>query len=249
MAKQKQADYLKEEKDVKGFEDINMETMAVPFVKVLQLLSPELNARKPEYIKDAEVGDFVNNVTGTNYGKEIEVVIMSFERIYTEWKPNRGGFVGRHTPEHAADIAEDMTFGKWKTAEGNILSENYVYFVVVIGHEDEGVSVLSLSSTQIKEAKKLNKLLVTRRFEDGGKIIPWHQTYKVMSEFQSNDQGEWYGVKFEFSGIVDKNLYFKVKEERNLIGEKKVDYSQLEDHSSEKSSSSSDNNSEESSPY
>ena len=107
---------------MEGFEDINNMTMAIPFIKILQKLSPELNKAKTTFVKDAKVGDFFNTVTKEVYGNGINAVVIKFERIYTEWLSKRGGLVGYHSPEDAEKIAVNPEkFGGWKTDSGNDL--------------------------------------------------------------------------------------------------------------------------------
>lgn len=213
---------------MKGFEDISAETIAIPFLKLAQSLSPELNTRKPEYIEGLQPGDFFNSVTHEVYGDNLTINILHFEHLYTEWKPNRGGFVDRWTPEEAFDQAVDRTFGAWKTKEGNDLQENYAYFVVIIDHENDGILVESLASSAIKEARKLNKTLISQMFSDGGKMAPHHQVYQMSNQFMSNEQGDWFVPSFEFAGVVGKETFLKAAEERKLIPEKTVDYAQLD---------------------
>jgi len=231
--KDKSFDYL-DDFSMKGFEDINSDTMSIPFLKIAQSLNPELNSRKPEYIKGLQVGQFFNSVTGAIYGEELNINIIHFEHLYTEWKPNRGGFVDRMTPEQAFDKAVDKTFGKWKTAEGNDLQENYSYFVLVEGHEQDGILVMSLASSAIKNAKKLNKLITSQMFKDGSRMAPHHQVYKVSTLFMSNDQGDWYVPNFEFIHVVGKETFLKATEERKMIPERTVDYGMLESSNSQR---------------
>lgn len=213
---------------MKGFEDISSETIAIPFLKLAQSLSPELNTRKPEYIEGLQPGDFFNSVTHEVYGDALKVNILHFEHLYTEWKPNRGGFVARWTPEEAFDLAVDRTFGAWKTKEGNDLQENYAYFIIIVGHENDGILVETLASSAIKEARKLNKMLISQMFNDGGKMAPHHQIYEMTNQFMSNDSGDWFVPGFTFAGVVQKETFIKAAEERLLIPDKTVDYGQLD---------------------
>ena len=38
--------------------------LQIPFIRLLQPMSPQLNKNKPEYIKGASVGDILNTVSG-----------------------------------------------------------------------------------------------------------------------------------------------------------------------------------------
>ena len=214
---------------MEGFEDINGNTMAVPFVRILQKLSPQLNKQKPEYIQGAEEGDWFNSTTKEVYGPTINVVVLKFERIYIEWKPNRGGFVGYHTPENAERVAADTTFGNWKTKDGNELVENYVYMILIEGHEAEGIVVLSLSSSGIKMAREWNRLMTTHIMENGVRAKPYYLVWKLESDYKENEKGSWYMPKAKFVRYINDAQYALASTERKALPSKKVDYAQIED--------------------
>lgn len=214
--------------DSKGFEDINSSTVSVPFIKVAQQLSPQLGPNKPEYIKDLKLGDLFNSISGKNYGTSVNIVIGKFERIYIEWKPNRGGFVSYHTPENALNIATDTTFGRWKHGE-NDLSENYVYYIMIEGAEEEGVLILSLSSTQIKKAKALNRRLTSTIMDNGQKALPYYLKWKLSSIEEHKDSHSWFGVIFEYEGYVNETQYNLIREERKTLSSDRVDFKQIDD--------------------
>ena len=86
-------DFFDAEDGREGFEDIDSSTIAIPFLRIAQQLSPQLNERKPEYIPGLAHGDFFNSVTKDVYGKEMEIVVAKFEHVYVEWLPDRGGLV------------------------------------------------------------------------------------------------------------------------------------------------------------
>ena len=213
---------------MEGFEDINGSTMAIPFVRILQSLSPQLNKQKPEYIQGAQVGDWFNTTTKEIYGPEINVLVLKFERIFIEWKPNRGGFVGYHTPENAERLAVDTTFGNWKTKEGNELQENYVYMILVEGHEGEGISVLSLSSSAIKVAKEWNRLMTTHIMENGQKAKPYYLVWKLGTDYKENEKGAWYVPTVKFMRYIDEVQYALAQTERKMLPSKRIDYAQIE---------------------
>jgi hypothetical protein len=216
-----------------GFEQINASTKAIPFLRVIQKLSPELDENDAKYLVGAKEGDFFNTVTKDLIGKEFACIVLHFDRIFIEWKPNRGGFVGYHTEENALRIAVDRTFGKWKTEEGNLLQENYVYMLLVEGFEKEGPCVLSLSSSAIKVAKEWNRLMTTHVMDDGKKALPYYLVWKVKSEYQKNDKGTWYQGAFSFLRYINAEQHLVAKEERLALPSRQVDYAQLESHSEE----------------
>jgi hypothetical protein len=233
MAKE-QMDFIKDAEDtMEGFGDLNSSTMAIPFLKLAQDLTPQTKKTKPEYIEGLEVGQFFNSVTNKIYGSHLEVIIVKFERVYIEWLPNRGGFVGYHSPDAAKNIADDMTFGKWKTKEGNDLVEYYAYYLLINGHEVEGPIIMSLTSTAIKAAKALNRAMSTHIMENGKRAMPFYLIYNVESAMQTKGQNDYYGYKFSFKSYINEEQYKLVGTERLALPDKPVDYAQLENKSTE----------------
>lgn len=179
MAKS-QIDFVNEANDtMEGFEDLTAQTMSIPFIKLAQALTPETNKNKDVYIEGLENGMFFNSSTKEILGEVFQFVILKFERLYIEWLPNRGGFAGYHSPENAERLAVDKTFGKWTTEEGNSLQEYYTYFGLIIGHEKEGVVILSLASSAIKQAKNLNRLMTTHIMDNGQRAKPYYLVWNV----------------------------------------------------------------------
>jgi len=221
-------DYFQATDTAEGFEDITTLTMAIPFIRVLQTLSPQLNQKKPEYIAEAQEGMFFNTVTKEIYGPTIDVVVLKFDRIFIEWLPERGGLVNYHSPEHAEEKAINKdVFGGWKTKSGNALQENYVYFILLEGKMQEGVAILSLASTQIKIAREWNRLMTTHIMENGRRALPFYLVWTLETEYRENDKGNWYTFKVRAKKYITKEQYEKVGTEKKLLPSRQVDYAQL----------------------
>lgn len=213
---------------MEGFEDITQSTMAIPFVRIAQQLTPQLKKNKPEYIEGLEEGMFFNTITKEVYGNSFQCIVLKFEHVYIEWRPERGGFVGYHTPENAERIAVDHTFGNWKTKEGNLLQENYVYLLLIAGHEKEGVVVFSLSSSMIKTAREWNRLMTTHVMENGKKAMPYYLVWEVSTEYRSNEKGDWYVPVVKYVGYIGEKQYEVAKNERKVLPSRQIDYRQLQ---------------------
>ena len=221
-------EFVDQDDDLKGFEDINSQTMAVPFIRILQTLSPQLDEESPAYIEDAKKGYWFNTVTKEVYGDSLSVIVLKFERVFIEWLPNRGGLVGYHTPEHAESIATDKTFGKWLSPEGNSLQDTYVYLALVAGHEREGVAVFSLASSAIKVAREWNRLMTTHVMPNGEDAMPYWLVWNLETQLKKNDQGSWFNPDVAFAGYIKEDQYALIKPERLALPDKRVDYAQLE---------------------
>ena len=66
-----------------GTQNISQEDLALPFLKILGQLSPEVNKRDGKYVEGAEPGKIINTVTNELFDK-ISVVPCHYKRQYIE---------------------------------------------------------------------------------------------------------------------------------------------------------------------
>lgn len=193
----------------KGMENISKDDLTIPFLKLLQSMSPEIDDSTPQFLPDAKPGMFLNSVTQTLYPGEKGVVFVPAitQHSFIEWKPidQGGGFVGVHTPD--SDIVKDAKaastkFGEYKTPDGNELVETFNIFGVLADEDGDAVSmaVIPFTSTKIKPYKnfmaKLNMYQV--KTPSGAKKTPplFAHRVKLTAVKQKNTQGSFYNVVF-----------------------------------------------------
>ena len=95
-----------------GAQNISQEDLALPFLKILGQLSPEVNKMDGKYVKGAEPGKIINTVTNALYDS-INVIPCHYKRQYIEWQ-DRGTSSGAPVVIHEADsdIISQTTRGK-----------------------------------------------------------------------------------------------------------------------------------------
>ena len=64
-----------------GAQNISQEDLALPFLKVLGQLSPEVNKRDAKYVEGAEPGKIINTVSNELYD-QINVLPVFYKRKY-----------------------------------------------------------------------------------------------------------------------------------------------------------------------
>ena len=71
-----------------GITNIKQEDLALPFLKVLGQLSPEVNKRDAKYVEGSQPGMIINTVTNELYDGEkgIQVLPVYYKRQYIEWQ-------------------------------------------------------------------------------------------------------------------------------------------------------------------
>lgn len=142
-----------------GFENMDSNDQVVPFVRMLQALSPEV-AKKSERIEGARAGMFLNTATRDVF-ESFVFVPVSTKQVYVEWRSreNGGGIVAQHEvrSQVVADARAKATrFNELRTPEGNELIQTYyVAGLMLDGVDDcDGTPVmLTFTSSSIKSYK------------------------------------------------------------------------------------------------
>ncbi|MDG2339395.1 MAG: hypothetical protein P8N94_15645 [Gammaproteobacteria bacterium] len=218
-----------------GLEDIGAEDMAIPFLKILSQLSPEIQKRDGKYIDGAEAGMILNNVSGEVFeGEEgILVVPVAYKREYIEWRPKDqgGGIVAFHdSNSEAVRSAVKGDKGRDVMPNGNELQNTAQHYVLLL-KEDGGYeqAVISMKSTQLKKSRRWNSMMMALKMKrpDGSMFTPacYSHAYHLTTVPESNDQGAWNGWKISNSGpLRDPDVYAAAKQFFDAVqaGETKV---------------------------
>jgi len=196
-----------------GAQNISQEDLALPFLKILGQLSPEVNKRDGKYVEGAEPGKIINTVTNALYDS-IEVVPCHYKRQYIEWA-DRGTSTGAPVAIHEADsdIVSQTTRGKDykdRLPNGNYLDNTANHFVLVLGDNPQ-TALISMKSTQLKVSRKWNSMMMGIKMQGkNGLFTPptYSHIYKLSTVQMSNDKGTWFGWDVTKKGPVsDKSVY------------------------------------------
>lgn len=139
-----------------GFENQTSEDVVMPFINVLQALSPQL-----ETIPGAKVGTLFNNTTDDLYPDGLDFVPAITEHCYIEWIPRDagGGFIARYEITDPAVLKakqESTEFGKLSVGDHDLVETYNVYCVLCEGPNPVDMFMLSFTSSKIKVYKKYN---------------------------------------------------------------------------------------------
>ncbi len=200
----------------KGLGNLNQEDLALPFLKILGQLSPEVNKRDGKYVKGAEPGMIFNSVTGELFdgAKGISVVPCHYKLEYIEWR-DRGEGSGAPVAIHSSSsdimtkVTRDASF-KDRLPNGNYLEKTASHFVV-IGGDAPSTALIAMKSTQLKISRKWNSMMAGIRLKGtNGLFTPasFSHIYLLTTTQQSNDKGTWFGWEVSKVGPVeDAALY------------------------------------------
>jgi hypothetical protein len=184
--------------------------LAIPFLRVLQKGSPEVNKRDDKYVEGAEAGMFFNTLTKELWDGENEGIIVipaAYTPSYIEWWPRDSkagkGIFKDHGPDGSIleQTTRDEKTGRSVTERGTEVVKSGQYFVLVVDPEtgDAQQLVFALAGTQLRKSRTWNSLikgLLVTRPDGNGKFnpAPFYLSYKVTTLFESNDKGDWMGV-------------------------------------------------------
>ena len=197
----------------KGLENMGSDDLAIPFLTVLQALSPEVKRSEGAYIEGAIEGMVLNTVTKQVIDTEkvkLYVVPCVYKRSFVEWRVREkgGGFVNEyHTAPNLPTVRDDKS--REILPNGNQLNDTRAFYVMV--QMDDGPllpAVLAMTSTQIKKAKQWNMQMDMLRLtdeSDGTSYKPpiYATRWLVETVPESNEKGSWYGWKFTHDGYFD----------------------------------------------
>ena len=209
-----------EDDAAKGLGKIGQEDLALPFLKILGQLSPEVNKRDGKYVEGAEPGMIYNSVSGELYdgAKGINVIPAFYKLEYVEWKDRgegSGGPVAVH--DSSSDIMSqtkaDANF-KDRLPNGNYVEKTASHFVIITG-DSPTTALISMKSTQLKISRKWNSMMSGIKLKGkNGLFTPasFSHIYRLKTTQMSNDKGTWFGWDVSKVGpITDTSLYQQAK--------------------------------------
>ena len=189
-----------------GLEEASAGDYAIPFLRVLQSMSPQLKKSDGQYIAEAQEGNFFNSVTNKVYDGDTGVLIIpcAYKKKYIEWIPREkgGGFVSdQHDSAELAKCTKDDS-GKFIMENGNQLVETAEYYSLIAEEDSAPEQVLlSLTSSQLRFSRRwntmLNKATVNTAVGETVQAPMLAYTYRLTSIPQSNDQYSWMGLSVE----------------------------------------------------
>ncbi len=217
-----------------GFEGLKSKDFAIPYIALLQPISPQVMPGKSKFMPDARPGMFLDSAT-EELSEKMRIIPCFYRNSMVEWVPREkgGGFVAAHEPGMEKgldrnDKGQYLMKGKDGKENGNVIMDTRYFFCLQLKEEgDPRMVVLALQSTQIKKAKNwLTKMDAMRAVGEGGvKFKPpmFSHTWVVSSLPEQNQKGSYFGYKIEVEGpITDEKLYNQAKKAMSIFKESTV---------------------------
>ena len=204
-----------------GLENITTEDMQIPFIRIIQALSPQLQKDDPLYIKGAEQGDIFNTVSQEIYKQDEGVIVVPafFEKKFLEFqlRSSGGGFVR----ELAADDKDITMTSREGTIEmlpnGNELVRTHQHLVIAKSADGTiAPSVLDMKKTQLKVSRRWNTLKNSARLPSGALMPIYGTAWQLTTVLEANDQGKWFNYKLDRINDVTPEIEKMMLEARNM---------------------------------
>jgi hypothetical protein len=185
----------------KGMEQMGADDLALPFIRILGDLSPQVKKSKAEYVEGAEPGMLFNTVSKELYdgSKGIQVVPCYYKREYIEWS-DRGEGPGAPIAVHPAntDLMNQTNrdaMGKDRLPNGNYLENTASYYVMVLSEDGSAeTALITMKSTGLKTSRQWNSMISGIKLQGtNGKFTPpmFSHIYHLTTVEMSNKKGTW----------------------------------------------------------
>lgn len=207
--------------------DYDTSEMQIPFVRVIQALSPQIKKNDADFIAGAAQGDAFNTVTSQYWsGEEGVTVIPCYQETkYLEFIPidQGGGFVGERKPNDPELNQTTRNGSKELLPNGNELVKSDQHYCVLVG--EDGMTqpaIVDMKSTQLKVSRRWKTQIAMQKVKDpqGNMRTPalYATMWKLTTVEESNSMGTWFNWSVEKVGFVqDRALFNEAKSFRESI--------------------------------
>ena len=203
-----------------GFDNVDSKSLALPFLKVLGQLSPQVTQGDSAFIPQAKAGMIYNTVTDELYdgAKGISVIPCYYKLEYLEWQDrDKGAAAPVNVYPADSDIMSKTTRGddgKDRLPNGNYIEETASHYIMICEEDKNSTALVTMKSTQRKKSKKWNSMMMSlRQKKKNGvgffKPAPFTQRYSLKTVLEKNNLGSWFGWEIEHLGVVENEETMK----------------------------------------
>lgn len=199
--------------------------VGIPFLYILQDLSPQVKKRDEQYIEGAEVGDIFNNVTREVIPAAVgfDWIEVGFEAAQVEWRPNRGGFVAKHPNDTPLRSEVKMVADGEKQVptlpSGNILTETKYHYGLyrraATADQPAGSwepAVIGMASSMIKCSRDLEGMKKRLKLPNNSVAPAFAVRYAFKTKLVSKNNNEWFVWDIVQGPWVSSDEYYVARE-------------------------------------
>lgn len=203
-----------------GFEGVTSSDLQIPFLRIIQALSPQLKRSDPAFLEGAQMGDIFNTVTNKLWTGDEGVVVLPvyFETKMLEFVPRTqggGGFVGELSSgsREVSAAVRDPNTGMEILESGNELVRSASHYVKIV-HETGNYenAIVDMKKTQLKKSRQWLSMMMMQK-QNGSTLPSFAYMYRLRSVEDGNDKGSWYTWSISLVGMVDSLVAYKEAKE------------------------------------
>lgn len=204
-----------------GFENADVNDIGIPFLNIIQGLSPELQRSSAKFIQSAEMGMAFNTMNrelyecrvGSPGSEPIVVIPCSYRKAYPEWKPRDGGSGGGFVRNHeSSDILRSTN--KNAKNEDELPNKNVIvttaYFAVLVKNQDGSFTpaIIPMKGTQLKKARGWLSVSIQRAVDpktgESFQLPMYSHEYNLTTVEEKNEKGTFWGWRIEKASPIKK---------------------------------------------
>ena len=144
-----------------GLEEVTPDDVSIPFIQILQALSPQLNKNDGKYIKGAEQGNIHNSVLNTVVDGDEGIIVVPcyYNKKYLEWTPREagGGKVAEHDSRDILSLCTKNDRGQMVLSNGNYIAETAQFFVMVCNENETEWSQAAIEPLVVGPSKPIDQ--------------------------------------------------------------------------------------------
>jgi hypothetical protein len=186
----------------RGFENFGTDDLIIPYAKLMQPLSPELDD-----MEDVKAGQILNSMSQENYGTELTFIPLIFQKKRIKWIPREeGGGIECQSPNGRyptigkmhSHLCRECEYSRW--TEKN--PPECIEFLDFLSLTESGdIITVSFARTSFKAGKQL---VNTARFS-GGDLFS--KKYTLFTKKEKNDKGTYFVYSVKPAGLVSEDEY------------------------------------------
>ena len=231
--------------------DYDTSELQIPFIRVIQSMSPQINKRDTAYIPDTEVGDIFNTVTGQHWEGEAGITVIPCyqETKYLKFVPREqgGGFLGELAKDDPDITKAQRSGAKEILPDGNELVKSDQHYCLLLSSDGSFQPVVvDMKSTQLKVSRRWKTQIAMQKIphpKTEKLITPpvFATSWKLTTTEESNDQGTWANYQIAKVGLLDnRDVLLEAKAFRDSVAAGEVKAVKDPDHDQSESQSSID---------
>lgn len=171
---------------VTGTEHVDASDLQLPFLRISQGLSPEINPKDDRYIETLKLGQLFSPTTQEVFGDSIQAILCNTIKNYVEWNEDRE-FQGVHPINSTITDTARRDGHKLFLQNGNELALTNNLFLLLNVNGNWKPYVLPAASTFLTPARKLVSTLMGL----GGGIL-FTRSFQLRTVERSNKFGTFY---------------------------------------------------------